>query len=276
MSKTTSNKQLSVRPNLGHRRRIVVKVGTSTLTHANGNLHMGRLEPLVRQLSDLHSEERDLVLVTSGAVGAGMGRMGLKQRPADLASKQALAAIGQGVLMHRYEQVFAEYGARVAQVLLTREDLEHPVRRANATETVERLLQWRVVPIVNENDTVTSEEIKVGDNDTLSARVAALVGADLLIILSDVDGLYPSDPRKTMGLQVLSWVPQVTPELEVAAGGGAGTANGTGGMITKLLAARICAEASIPLVLANGSRPGVVRAILEGESVGTLFGEVGA
>lgn len=237
---------------------------------------MGRLEALVRQLSDLHSEERELVLVTSGAVGAGLGRMGLRERPTDLAGKQALAAIGQGILMHRYEQVFAEYGALVAQVLLTREDLEDPDRSRNASETMQRLLSWRVVPIVNENDTVANEEIKVGDNDSLSARVAVLAGADLLIILSDIDGLYPSDPRKTPGLSVVPWVPVITPDLERAAGGGAGSANGTGGMATKLQAARICTAAGIPLVLANGSRPGVVRAIVEGEQIGTLFGEVEA
>jgi glutamate 5-kinase len=268
-----NNQQAAVRPSLGQRRRIVVKVGTSTLTHANGHLHLGRMEALVRQLADVMGEEKEQILVTSAAISAGMGRMGLKERPASLTEKQALAAVGQGVLMHQYEKLFAEYGIKVAQVLLTKEDLDHPYRSRNARETVACLLQWGVVPIVNENDVVASDEIKVGDNDTLSARVAVLARADLLIILSDVDGVYPADPRTTNGISVLSWVPEVTIELERVAGG-AGSSNGTGGMVTKLQAARIANAAGIPLVVANGSQPGVIRAILAGEPVGTLIGRV--
>jgi glutamate 5-kinase len=250
-------------------KRVVVKVGTSTLAHPNGHLHLGRMEALVRQLSDLHAEGRDVVLVTSGAVGAGLGRLGLGARPAGLAAKQALAAVGQGVLMQRYEGLFAEYGCAVGQVLLTREDLEDSARKASAAETMEQLFAWRVLPIVNENDTVTSEEIRVGDNDTLSARVAVLSGADLLILLSDVDGFYPADPRTNPGLRPLAEV-SLQDDLEKAAGG-AGSGNGTGGMVTKVHAARICGQAGIPVVLAEGARPGVLREIVAGESVGTLF-----
>lgn len=258
-----------MREAIRHSKRVVVKVGTSTLTHPNGHLHLGRMEALVRQLADLHAEGRDVVLVTSGAVGAGMGRLDLPERPKDLTGKQALAAVGQGLLMQRYEGLFAEYGVVVGQVLLTRFDLENPIQRANAAATMEQLFAWRVIPVVNENDTVAGDEIRVGDNDTLSARVALLVRADLLILLSDVDGFYPADPRTNPGLKPRLEV-SLEEDLEQAAGG-AGTRNATGGMITKVQAARLCGEAGIPTVLAHGARPGVLREILAGEAVGTLF-----
>jgi glutamate 5-kinase len=260
-----------MREQLRNSRRIIIKVGTSTLTHPSGHLHLGRMEALVRQIADLRAEQRDVVLVTSGAVGAGLGRLGLLERPHEVAAKQALAAVGQGVLMQRYESLFAEYGIIVGQVLLTREDLEAEHRRESAAAVIHRMLAWNVVPIVNENDTVTSEEIRVGDNDTLSARVAALIKADLLILLSDVEGLYPADPRKNPGLSPMATA-YLSDDLERLAGG-AGTANGTGGMITKVSAARICVAAGIPMVLAKGDRPGVLREILAGEPVGTLFRE---
>lgn len=250
-------------------KRIVVKVGTSTLTYPNGHLHLGTMEALVRQLSDLHAEGKEIVLVTSGAVGAGLGRLSLGQRPDDLISKQALAAVGQGVLMQRYAALFGEYGRVVGQVLLTREDFDDAERRRSAAETMNRLLGWQVIPVVNENDTVTSEEIRVGDNDTLSARVAVLLGADLLILLSDVDGFYPLDPRTHAGLTPLERV-SLSQNLEEAAGE-AGSEAGTGGMRTKVGAARICGAAGIPTLLANGSRPSVLREIVAGEAVGTLF-----
>lgn len=252
-------------------KRIVIKVGTSTLTHPGGHLHLGRMEALVRQLSDLQAEGRRLVLVTSGAVGAGMGRLGLERRPADTRMKQALAAIGQGRLMHRYEALFSEYGQAVGQMLLTRQDFEDAHRRETAAGVMEQLITWGVIPIVNENDSVSTEQIRVGDNDTLSARVAAMIGADLLILLSDVDGLYPEDPRGKAGLRPLAAV-SIGDRLEEMAGG-AGTQRGTGGMITKIHAARICAAAGIPTVLANGAAPGVLRSIMAGETVGTLFRE---
>lgn len=258
-----------LRQELSNKRRIVIKVGTSTLTHPNGLLHLGRMESLVRQIYDLHAEGRQVVLVSSGAVGAGLGRLGLQQRPADLQAKQALAAVGQGVLMQRYEALFGEYGCTVGQVLLTREDLEHPTRSRTAAATMELLLSWGVIPVVNENDTVSHEEIAVGDNDTLSARVAALIGADLLILLTDVEGFYPADPRKHEGLTPMERV-SISQDLDTAAGG-AGTSNGTGGMVTKVQAARICAAHDIHMVLAQGARPGVIREILAGAPVGTLF-----
>jgi glutamate 5-kinase len=258
-----------MRESFGQKRRIVVKVGTSTVTHPGGLLHLGRIEALVRQLADLHAEGRDVVLVTSGAVGAGLGRLGLDKRPAGLAAKQALAAVGQGLLMQRYENFFSEYGCVVGQVLLTRQDLEDERRRASAQATMNQLFDWRVIPIVNENDTVVNEEIRVGDNDTLSARVAVLAGADLLILLSDVDGFYPADPRTNPELRPLTTV-SLTSEL-INGAGGAGTPGGTGGMVTKVQAARICAAAGIPTVLAAGARPGVIREILSGQLVGTLF-----
>ncbi len=250
-------------------RRIVIKVGSSTITHPNGHLHLGRMEGLVRQLSDLHAEGRELVLVTSGAVGAGIGRLGLSERPSDTAAKQALAAVGQGVLMQRYEALFGEYGCNVGQVLLTRQDFDSPPRSKSAAATMALLLSWRVIPVVNENDTVTSEEIRVGDNDTLSARVAALIRADALVLLSDVEGFYPADPRTHAGLEPLARV-SLRDDLDNAAGG-AGSGSGTGGMVTKVKAARICAAAGIKMVLAHGGRPGVLREILAGEPVGTLF-----
>ncbi len=258
-----------MRSNVSTAKRVVVKVGTSTLTHPNGLLHLGRMEALVRQLYDMHAEGRQLVLVTSGAVGAGMGKLGLTVRPTDTTGKQALAAVGQGVLMQRYEGLFSEYGCTVGQVLLTRQDLEHPDRRASAAATMEQLLQWRVIPVVNENDTVTSEEIRVGDNDTLSARVASLIKADLLILLTDVEGFYPADPKLNPDLSPLDQV--IVNESVEAAAGGAGSANGTGGMITKVKAARICAADGIMMVMALGGRPSVLRQIMAGDTVGTLF-----
>lgn len=260
-----------MREQVRNAKRIIIKVGTSTLTHPSGHLHLGRMEALVRQIADLHAEGRSVVLVTSGAVGAGLGRLGLSERPHEVAAKQALASVGQGVLMQRYESLFAEYDCVVGQVLLTREDLEDEHRRESAAAVFDRMLTWNVIPIVNENDTVTSEEIRVGDNDTLSARVAALVKADLLILLSDVDGLYPADPRTNPGLSPMLTA-SLKDDLERLAGG-AGSANGTGGMVTKISAARICAAVSIPMVLAAGERPGVLREIAAGEQVGTLFVE---
>lgn len=258
-----------MRSSLRQAKRIVVKVGTSMVTHPNGYLHLGRMESLVRQLADLHAEGRQVVLVTSGAVGAGMGRLGMAERPSDLTAKQALAAVGQGLLMQRYEALFGEYGCVVGQVLLTRQDLEASDLRKGAAATMEQMLSWRVIPVINENDAVTGEEIRVGDNDTLSARVAALLKAELLVILTDVDGFYPGDPRTNAELRPLDRV-SLREDLERFAGG-AGTANGTGGMVTKVKAARICAGAGIRMVLAPGARPGVLREILAGETVGTLF-----
>lgn len=257
----------------GQWQRVVVKVGTSLLTYPAGGINFDRVERLVRQLADLHQEGRQVVLVTSGAIGTGLGRLGLSKRPTALVAKQALAAVGQGLLLHTYEKLFAEYGVVVGQILLTREDLEHPERRRNAQGTMEQLLQWRVIPIVNENDTVATEEIKVGENDTLSARVAVLCGADVLIMLSDVDGLYPADPRTQPGQEVLHVVDEVTDAL-MAGAGGPGTDTASGGMRTKLVAARICQEAGVDAVVTSGHTPGVLRTLVESQGrqgPGTLF-----
>lgn len=250
-------------------RRIVVKVGTSSLTGPDGALRLAKMEGLVRQLAALWEEGRELLLVSSGAIGAGLGRLGLPARPPEMAAKQALAAIGQGLLMHRYESLFGSWGCPVGQVLLTRVDLESVERRESAAAVLRQLLDWRVIPIINENDTVSHEEIRVGDNDTLSARVAVLVQAELLVLLTDVDGFYPDDPRQHPGLQPLDQV-AASAGLDLAAGG-AGSAGGTGGMRTKLQAARIAAAARIPTAVAHGGRPWVLRELLAGERTGTLF-----
>lgn len=249
---------------------VVVKVGSSTITHRTGKLNLERMEKLVRQLADLHHEGRRVLLVTSGAVGAGMGKLGLTRRPRTMPEKQACAAVGQGILMHMYEKLFAEYGIVVAQVLLTRDDFSSRPRFLNARHALHTLLQMGVIPIVNENDTVATEEIRLGDNDTLSAMVAALVEADLLLLLSDIEGLYTANPRQDKTAQLIEFVREITPELERSAGG-AGSHLGTGGMVTKLQAARIATSSGVAMVIANGSRENVIRAIMRGEKIGTFF-----
>lgn len=250
-------------------KRIVVKIGTSSLTGPDGALRLAKMEGLVRQMAALWEEGREVLLVTSGAIGAGLGRLGMQSRPSEVTAKQALAAVGQGLLMHRYESLFGSWGCPVGQVLLTRVDLETAERRESAAGVLRQLLDWRVIPIINENDTVSHEEIRVGDNDTLSARVASLVGADLLVLLTDVEGFYLADPRQHPELQPLDEV--AAGALLDGAAGGAGTAGGTGGMRTKLQAARIAAAAGIPTAVASGGRPWVLQEILAGEQVGTLF-----
>ncbi len=250
--------------------RIVVKIGTSSITYPSGKLNLHRLESLVRQLADLCNEGRQIVLVTSGAIGAGMSRLGLSKRPTTIPEKQAVAAVGQGLLVHIYEKLFGEYGRVVAQVLLTRNDLSERTRYLNARHALKALLRFGTIPIINENDTVAVDEIKFGDNDTLSALVAGLIDGDLLVILSDVDGLYDRDPRGNQSAELLSVVSQLDQSHEEAAGG-AGTSMGTGGMGTKLKAARIAVQSGIPMFIANAARDGVLRALLSGEEVGTLF-----
>lgn len=255
---------------LAESKRLVVKVGTSTLTHHTGKLNLERMERLVRELADQVNAGRQVILVTSGAVGAGMGRLGLKGRPRTLPEKQAAAAVGQGMLMHMYEKFFAEYGLTVAQVLLTKDDLAERRRYLNARHTLGTLLRLGVLPIVNENDTVAVEEIRVGDNDTLSALVAGLVDADVLILLTDSQGLYTADPRSCPEARLIPVVEEITPEVEGLAGGSRGTW-ATGGMVTKLQAARLATNFGIPVIIASGLLPGQVAAILRGEEIGTLF-----
>lgn len=251
-------------------KRVVVKVGTSTLTHPNGRLNLGRIEALVRQLADAANEGRQVVLVTSGAIGAGMNRLGMSQRPRTIPEKQAVAAVGQGLLMQMYEKLFGEYGLVVGQLLLTRDDFTHRKRHVNCRNTIESLWRMGAIPVVNENDTVAVDEIKFGDNDTLAALVAGLMAADLLMILSDVDGVFDKDPRGDRSAQLLPVIEAITPEL-VEAAGGPGTLFGSGGMSTKVRAAKMATAGGTATVIANGSRPGVIRAILGGEAAGTLF-----
>jgi len=232
--------------------RIVVKVGTSTLTHQTGTLNLLRMEQLVRQLVDVKNQGREILLVTSAAVGAGMGRLSMKKKPEAIADRQALAAIGQGILMHIYEKFFGEYGVTVAQVLLTKDDLADRQRYLNARTTMHRIMGFGAVPIINENDTVAFDQIRFGDNDTLSAMVAGLVDADLLVILSDIEGLYTGDPRENQHAELIPIVEDITPEIESLAGG-AGSTLGSGGMKTKIAAARIAVSQGIPMVLAKGS-----------------------
>lgn len=251
-------------------KRIVVKVGTSTLTYPNGQLNLGRMELIVRELADLHNRNMEVLLVSSGAIGTGANYMGLKKVPHTLPEKQALAAIGQGALLHMYEKFFAEYGKTVAQILLTREDLDERMRYLNATNTLLAILNMKVIPIINENDTVVVEEIKFGDNDLLSTVIAGIVDADLLIILSDVDGLYDMDPRINDQARLQSEVLEITETMEQNSTN-RGFAFSSGGMFTKLKGARVCMAAGIPMVIANSSEPNVLRRIIGGEKLGTLF-----
>jgi glutamate 5-kinase len=255
---------------LSQARRIVVKVGTSTLTHRTGKLDLSQVEKLVRELADVRNQEREVLLVTSGAIGAGAGKLGLKQKPRTIPEKQAAAAVGQGVLLHMYEKLFAEYGAVVAQVLLTREDIVNRKRYLNVRYALSTLLQYGVIPIINENDTVVVDEIRFGDNDTLAALVAGLIDADLLILLSDIEGLYTSDPRADAGAHLIETIEAITPEIEKLAGG-VGSEFGSGGMETKIQAAKNAMDSGVHMVIANGRAEGVIRRILSGQGAGTLF-----
>ena len=265
---------MDFREKLRDTRKIVVKVGTSTLTYENGNINLGRIEKLVRVISDLQNSGKQVVLVSSGAIGVGVNKLKLKEKPKTIREKQAVAAVGQCELMHIYSKFFGEYSHTVGQVLLTRDVVEDDHIRENVINTFETLMENGIIPIVNENDTVSIDEIenivKFGDNDNLSAIVAKLCRADLLIILSDIDGFYDGDPRTNESAKMLSVVEEVTAELEECAGG-AGSKLGTGGMITKLEAAKNVAEAGIDMVLTNGENPEILVDILNGENIGTLF-----
>ena len=250
--------------------KIVVKVGTSTLTHKNGKLNLEQIERLVRQLSDLRNQGKDVVLVSSGAIGAGMGKLNLEERPKTIPEKQAVAAVGQGILLHIYEKIFAEYGQATAQLLLTKADLEHRQRFLNARNTLLTLLKLGVIPIVNENDTVAFEEIKFGDNDTLAALVGTLIDADLVILLTDIDGFYDGDPRKRKDAKRISVVETIDAQVESLAGS-VGSKFGSGGMATKITAASIAVNAGIPLMIAHGAESHIIRKLTGGEAVGTLF-----
>lgn len=250
--------------------RIVVKVGTSTLTHKSGHMNIRQVEHLCKILSDLKNAGHEMILVTSGAIGMGVGKLSLPKRPDDMPSKQAAAAVGQCELMYVYDKLFSEYNHVVAQILLTGDDLEHEDRCRNFENTVFRLLEFGALPIINENDTVATQEISVGDNDTLSAIIAAGVHADLLVILSDIDGLYTSNPREDSDAVIIPEVRELTPEIYALAGG-KGSELGTGGMATKINAAEIATSGGVDMIIANGSKPELLYDIIDGKSVGTKF-----
>lgn len=255
---------------LKNARRIVVKVGSSTLTHENGTMDMRRIETLVRVLSDLQNEGREMILVSSGAMSVGFARLGQTKVGKTLAQKQAAAAVGQCGLIDLYDRLFSEYSHVIAQILITRDVVENEARRENARRTFSTLISSGVIPVVNENDTVSYEEIEFGDNDTLSAHVAHLCHADLLINLSDVDGLYSANPRTDKDARLIPLVEEITQKLyEIA--GGAGTDLGTGGMHSKLEAASFAMRHNIPMVITSGAEPKNIYRVLEGDFVGTLF-----
>lgn len=258
------------RAGLKDAKRIVVKVGTSTITYPTGKMNLSRMENLVRELTDLANQGREILLVTSGAIAVGMDRMGKKKRPKAIPERQALAAVGQGALMHAYGSLFSAYGKTAGQVLLTRENSLRHHQYTNSRNALKAMLAMGVLPVINENDAVAVDEVKIGDNDTLSATVATLVDADVLILLSDVDGLYTANPQTDRAARLLPEVREITPEIEALAGG-AGSAAGTGGMRTKIEAAKMAMSAGVTMVIARGDADGVIRAVLRGEAVGTLF-----
>ena len=250
--------------------RIVIKLGTSTLTHPTGKLNIRRVELLCKVMSDLKNAGHELVLVSSGAIAMGVGKMNLTEKPSDIPTKQALAAVGQCELMYIYDKLFSEYHHTVAQILLTGADVEDPQRRDNFRNTMTRLLELGALPVINENDTVATSEIAVGDNDTLGAIVAVNTEANLLVLMSDIEGLYTADPRKDGGAVLIREVHDLTPDI-LSLAGDTGTALGTGGMVTKLRAAGMCMAAGCDMVITNGQRPRDLYRIADGEQVGTRF-----
>ena len=252
--------------------RIVIKIGTSTLAHPTGHLNIRRVEQLCKIMSDIKNAGHELILVSSGAIGMGVGKLGLRERPKDIPSKQAAAAVGQCELMYTYDKLFSEYHHTVAQLLITGDDTTNDTRRLNFTNTLNRLLELGALPVINENDTVATDEIVIGDNDTLAAIVARSVHADMLILLSDIDGLYTADPHTHPEAALLHHVARVDDHIREVAGISSST-QGTGGMVTKLHAADICLGCGCKMVIANGNNPGNLYDILEGKTVGTTFSE---
>ena len=250
--------------------RVVIKIGTSTLAHSTGRLNIRRVEELCKVMSDLKNAGNEIILVSSGAIGMGVGKLSLSSRPTDIPTKQAAAAVGQCELMYVYDKLFSEYNHTVAQILITGEDIEHTDRRANFENTMRRLLELGVLPIVNENDSIATDEIVIGDNDTLGAIVATTLEADLLVILSDIDGLFTADPHKDKNAVLLHTVSEITPEIEAMIGG-AGSNLGTGGMFTKIKAAKMTTAKGTDMVIANGNDPDILYDIIEGKDVGTRF-----
>ena len=249
--------------------RLVIKVGTSTLAHGSGKLNIRRVEWLCRVISDLKNAGNEIILVSSGAIGMGVGKLNLACRPSDMPTKQAAAAVGQCELMYTYDRLFSEYNHTVAQILITGDDIENGLRRTHFVNTLERLLELGALPIINENDTVATAEIAVG-NDTLAAIVAVNSGADLLVLLTDIDGLYSADPKKDKAARLIPQVDEIDDKIRSLAGG-AGSSLGTGGMATKIHAAEICTASGIDMIIARGDNPDVLYDICEGKDAGTRF-----
>jgi glutamate 5-kinase len=257
---------------ISEKKRVVIKLGTSTLAHKTGKLNIRRMTNLVRVISDLQNSGKEIILVSSGAVGLGTGKLGLPERPKDTPTKQAVAAIGQCELMHIYDDMFAKYSITVAQILLTKTIISNADHCKNFENAINKLVSMGVIPIVNENDTIAIDELEleIGENDSLSAIVATLANADLLLILSDIDGLYDDDPHKNPNAKPIHVVEEITPDIEKVAGG-AGTSLGTGGMTTKINAAKIASEAGIDMVIMNGKNPELLYDLFEDKQVGTHF-----
>jgi len=250
--------------------RIVIKIGTSTLAHPTGHLNIRLVEQLCKVVSDIKNAGHQVILVSSGAIGMGVGKLGLRERPKDIPTKQAAAAVGQCELMYTYDKLFGEYNHTVGQLLITAEDIDNEKRRSNFSNTLTRLLELGALPIINENDTVATDEIVIGDNDTLAADVAECVRAELLILLSDIEGLYTADPHRDSDARLIRVIEKLSPDI-LALAGGSSTSQGTGGMVTKLRAAAICMNVGTDMVIANGARPENLYDILDGKAVGTLF-----
>ena len=252
--------------------RIVVKIGTSTLTHSTGHLNIRRIEQLCDCLSDIKNAGHEVIMVSSGAIGMGVGKLGLQARPKDIPTKQAAAAVGQCELMYTYDKLFGEYNHTVAQLLITGDDVADDTRHQNFSNTLNRLLELGALPIINENDTVATAELGIGDNDTLAAIVAQSVKADLLVLLSDIDGLYTADPRKDPNAKLISRVEKLDESI-FALAGVSGTNVGTGCMVTKLQAAKICMACGCDMIITNGKDPQNLYDIVDGKAVGTTFSE---
>ena len=259
-----------MREELRQAKRVIVKVGTSSLTHANGRINIDKMEVLVRQICNLANAGKEMILVSSGATAAGLPSLGFTSRPDDIPLKQAAASVGQGILLHMYEKLFAEYGHTVGQILVTREDTVKRSHYLNLRNTLTALIGLGVIPIINENDVVAIEEFKIGDNDTLSATVAGIVDADLLIILSDIEGLYTANPATHPDATLIEIVSEITDETYAIAGG-AGSNMGTGGMYTKIKAAHMATNSGVPMVITSGEVEDSVRRVCKGENIGTLF-----
>lgn len=262
---------MDYRDNLKNHKRIVIKVGTTSLTYPNGKMDLKRIERLAWVLSDLRNQGKDVILVSSGAIAVGADRLNLSERPRDIIGKQAASAVGQAALMQIYENFFMQYNQKVAQILLTKDVFEYPSKRRNAKNTMIKLLEMGVIPIVNENDTVATEELsEISDNDTLSAYVCSIVDGDILFILSDIDGLYTKDPKTNSDAEIISVVDNINDDIKKLAGGSS-TSLGTGGMITKISAAEIVNSIGADMIIASGEHPADIFKILNGKPIGTLF-----